>query len=52
MYSIWVMVAQGGMEGGCALGEREKGGGGVVAGSLHDGSLDGFHNGGSLNLGR
>lgn len=28
MYSIWVMVAQGGMEGGCALGEREKGGGG------------------------
>jgi len=40
------------MEGGCALMERE--GWGVViqvAGSLHDGSLDGFHNGGSLNLG-
>lgn len=47
------MVAQGGMEGGGALMERE--GWGVViqvAGSLHDGSLDGFHNGGSLNLGR
>lgn len=32
MYSIWVMVAQGGMEGGCALGEREKGGGGLWLG--------------------
>lgn len=38
----------------CFNGERGFWGGVViqVAGSLHDGSLDGFHNGGSLNLGR
>lgn len=38
-------MAQGGMEGGWGVVIQ-------VAGSLHDGSLDGFHNGGSLNLGR